>query len=409
MDGKHFYMYGIFVLILLLGTAYGEVNNILVNPGFENGTTGWTARSCSITTVTSSPAPHSGTRSGRAYNRTQTWHGIKQSVLGKMVSGQTYLVSGWVRTSSSTNYTVKISFEKQDGSGTNYYNAASGTANNSGWVKLPGSFTLNVTEPLAVLDVYFEGPPSGVDIYFDDANVFGQVPGPAEPNATGQVNFTVTHQTLDGFGAAGAWYEGSVLGYSEPTRTSLYNTMFGQLGLDIYRVRNTYSIDNGYITRSATIIAAAATSLGHPIRIMNSSWSPPASLKSNGSTVRGTLAKDAYGNYRYADFAQWWADSLAAWSSAGVDTFYLNMQNEPDWEADWDTCRWEPNETPSYAGYKEGFAALYTNLNSLPNRPKLLAPEGANISGTGSYINALTATDKSNVYGYSHHLYDGSA
>ncbi len=34
-----------------------------------------------------------------------------------------------------------------------------------------------------------------------------QVPGVTGPNATGQVNFNVTHQTLDGFGASGAWYE----------------------------------------------------------------------------------------------------------------------------------------------------------------------------------------------------------
>jgi O-glycosyl hydrolase len=405
MFGNYFYAYVFFILILSLGTSYGDTN-VLTNPGFESGTTGWAARSCSISTVTS--PVHSGSYSGWAYNRTATWQGIKQSMLGKMVSGKTYRISGWARI-SSTSATVKVTFEKQDGSGTSYYSVASATATNSGWVELSGNYTLNVTGTLAVLDVYFEGPPSEVSIYVDDANVYGPEIGSPDSNATGNVNTNVRHQVLDGFGAAGAWYEGSVLAYSEPTRTALFNTMFGELGLDIYRVRNTYNIDNGYITRSAQIIAAGEASLGHPIRVMNSSWSPPASLKSNGSTVGGTLAKDVNGDYRYADFAQWWRDSLNAWSNAGVNTYYVNMQNEPDWTASWDTCRFDPTEDSSYAGYNLAFRSLYNNLNTMPNRPKLLVPEGANISGTPSYVNALTATDKSNVYGYSHHLYDGSA
>ena len=186
-------------------------------------------------------------------------------------------------------------------------------------------------------NVYFEGPASGIDLYVDDANVYGQVPAGTNPNATGQINLANTHQTLDGFGGAGAWYEGSVIsiGNSNP---NIYNILFRDLGLDIYRVRNTYNIDNGYITRSAQIIAAGQATLGHPLRIINTSWSPPSYLKSNGSTVGGTLAKDGNGNYRYADFAQWWADSLTAWSNASVDSYYVNMQNEPQWTASWDTC-----------------------------------------------------------------------
>ncbi len=141
---------------------------------------------------------------------------------------------------------------------------------------------------------------------------------------------------------------------------------------------------------------------------MNTSWSPPASLKSNGNTSQGTLAKDANGNYRYADFAQWWADSLTAWSNAGVDSYYVNMQNEPGFQSSqWDTCQFDPTEDSSYAGYEQAFAALCTKLNSLPSRPILLAPEGQDTTSTPSYVNALTAADKANVYGYSHHLYNG--
>lgn len=392
--------------ILLYSNALAENINILTNPGFEDGTNAWTSRSCSITSVTS--PVYSGARSARAYSRTATWHGIQQNVLNKMVAGQTYQFSGRVRVSSSSA-TVKMSVQKTVDGTTTYANVANGTANNTGWIQISGNYTLSVSGNLTALSVYFEGPASGVDIFIDDANVYG--PDPSQGfDASASINIDTRYQVLEGFGAAGGWYDGNLFYYSEPTRTNLFNTLFGNLGLDIYRVRNTYGYDSDYITRAAQIIQAANTSLGHPIRVMNSSWGPPAYLKSNDDHENGgTLKKDSYGNYRYADFAQWWRDSLTAWSNAGVNTYYLNMQNEPQWSADWVTCLWDPTENSTRAGYKQGFAALYANLNTMPNRPKLLAPESASLGGTAAYLNALDSSDMSNVYGYAHHLYDGSA
>jgi glucuronoarabinoxylan endo-1,4-beta-xylanase len=180
------------------------------------------------------------------------------------------------------------------------------------------------------------------------------------------------------------------------------------LGLDILRLRNTYQTDDGYIDRSATITAAAASSLGHPIKVLLSSWSPPATLKSNGNTVGGTLGRDEFGNYMYNDFAQWWADSINEYFNHGIDVNYVSMQNEPDWQASWDTCRFDPTETADLAGYKEAFEVFYNMLNTMPNRPKILAPEAAGMSGSRNYIDVLTETDKSNIYGWAHHLYNWS-
>jgi hypothetical protein len=398
------------ILILTLGISYGDTANILINPGFETSTTGnWAARSCTFARTTTQK--NSGSYSGLASRRTASWQGIQQNVLGKMVQDQTYQVSGWVRTSFSTATDVHLTFQKTDDSGTSYGWGASGTASSNGWSYISGTYTLTVNGTLTGLLVYVEGASSGssyYDIYLDDVNVFGAVPGSAGTDANGQINLAVTHQTLEGFGGAGAWYEGSVVNLSRP-HPEIYKILFDDLGLDIYRVRNTYNIDNGYVTRSAQIIAGGNAALGHPLRIMNTSWSPPASLKSNGSTVGGTLAKDGNGNYRYADFAQWWADSLAYWSNAGVDSYYVNMQNEPGWTASWDTCFFGTTQTDANAGYEPAFAALCTKLNSLPTRPLLLAPEGQDTTLTPNYVNSLTAADKANVYGYSHHLYNGSA
>jgi O-glycosyl hydrolase len=82
------------------------------------------------------------------------------------------------------------------------------------------------------------------------------------------------------------------------------------------------------------------------------------------------------------------------------------MQNEPDWLAGWDTCKLTPTESSSWAGYNLAFQALAAKVATLPNPPKLLAPETAGFVQLASYINNLF--DRSPLYGYSHHLYNSN-
>lgn len=353
MHGKPFYAYMLF-LILPFGISHGATN-VLTNPGFESGTT------------------------------------------------------GWVRISSTTSATVQVTFEKQDDNSTSYYNVATTSATNSGWVQLSGNYTLNVTGTLTVPDVYFEGPGSGVDIYVDDANVYGPESNPANPNATGNVNVNVHYQVLEGFGAAGAWYEGWLTAH--PLRETLYNLLFDQLGLDIYRVRNTYNYDSGYMSRTKTIVTEALERNPN-LKILISSWSPPAYLKSNGSTTGGGNATLDGGPsaYVYSDFADWWADSITAWSGYGVDADYISIQNEPDYDASWDSCRFNPTQNSSVAGYNQAFETVYNEMYSRfgSSMPKMIGPESAGLSlrSTGNYISALI--NQSHIYGYAHHLYGPS-
>ena len=88
-----------------------------------------------------------------------------------------------------------------------------------------------------------------------------------------------THQTITGFGAALAYYEGWLTAH--PNRTQIYDVIFKELSLDILRLRNAYGYDPGMVTRAKQFIDAAEKSLGHPIDVLVSSWGPPASFKSN--------------------------------------------------------------------------------------------------------------------------------
>jgi len=394
------------LLVIPLLAAHAKAGeNLLVNPGFEEDTAGWEDRSCSLSTSTES---RNGDYSGYATNRNATWQGIKQSVLGKMIPGETYTISAWMKLENSSNDQIVATIEQRDARDVRYIRVDQANGSNSQWTRLSGSFTLEVVGILTTLDVYFEGPASGVNFYLDDVEVWGLAAEPPEPpeppasDAMGSVDVGTVYQQLEGFGASGAWYEGWLLAH--PLKNEILDCLFGQLGLDIYRLRNTYDISNDYITRSAQIVAEAESSLDRPIKIMISSWSPPAYLKSNNNTARGTLKKDAIGDYMYEEFAQWWADSLVEFSSHGIIADYVNIQNEPDFVTDWDTCKLTPTETADSAGYNLAFEAVYQELASrMSDMPKLLAGEACGCGSTKAYLDALIEPD--HAYGYAHHHY----
>jgi glucuronoarabinoxylan endo-1,4-beta-xylanase len=400
----------LFVLsFLTLACAYGD-NNILVNPGFERGREGWFDRTCAIEAV-ASPV-HGGTGSCKAIRRLANWQGVKQSVFGKMVNGKTYNVSGWVRLDNAKSDTVALSFEQQDDGGTRYYGVARAAATDTGWVQLSGEFTLNVKGTLSVLDVYFEGPAPDVNFYVDDAKVYGpEVDAPkvipAKPKGTGRIDADVRHQKIEGFGASGAYYTMNLVSHKK--KAELYDLLFKDLGLDILRIRNNYDMEPNSMQETAEIARSGEAVLGRDLKIMMSSWSPPAYLKSNANTIGGTLKKDG-GKYAYDGFAQWWRKSLAAYAEAGVKVDYINIQNELDYEAPWNSCKFAPSEASdsTLAAYDKAFEAVWHELHAGmgPDMPKMLAPESSGLGNCREYIENLDTL--SHVYGYATHLYDCS-
>ncbi len=386
-------------------------SNILKNPGFENGTAGWSDRSCLIEAA-ASPV-HSGSGSAKAYGRTDTWQGIKQSMVGKMVTGQTYKVSGWVRLENSSSDSVTVSFEQQDDDGTTYHNVASATATDGEWIELSGEFTLNVAGELSVLDVYFEGPAIETNFFVDDANVYGPEAAGAKPadkarivkpKAAGQIDVGSRLQKIEGFGASGAHFTMEFVRHNK--KSELYKVLFKDLGLDIFRVRNVYLNDANAMQETVEIVKGAKAAVGRDLKIMMSSWSPPASMKSNDSIRGGGTLKKKDGKYMYDEYAQWWYDGLVAYEKAGVKADYVNIQNEPDYLAHWDSCQLEPTETNDIAGYDAAFEAVWQKFNKEMGKamPKMLAPETTGLDRLGEYIDNLD--DKSHVYGYAHHLYN---
>jgi endo-1,4-beta-xylanase len=122
--------FAVILILCLICMPVSAAVNVLTNPGFESGTTGWSGYGCTFTSTTA--LYRSGSQSGYATGRTATWNGIVQSLMGKMVAGKTYNVSGWIRLEGATNNPISVTIKKIDGSGTNYTHVSDSTGYNAG-------------------------------------------------------------------------------------------------------------------------------------------------------------------------------------------------------------------------------------------------------------------------------------
>ena len=224
------------------------------------------------------------------------------------------------------------------------------------------------------------------------------------------LDIATRHQQIEGFGAAGAWYESLLNNHND--KATVMDLLFKDLSLDIYRLRNVYNHNNlnyqNKIAQDAAIISSAESSLGRPLKIFLSAWSPPAYLKSNSDTRNGgTLAKDSNGEYRYNDYAQWWNSSLLYYASSGINIVpdYISMQNEPNWAAEHESNILAVAESATEAAYDTAFEAVWNKLNNNMggSMPKMVGPETVGLRVADQYINSLTNPE--HMYGYAHHLY----
>lgn len=158
---------GLIALALLMRALSCSAQNMAQNPGFESGTSGWFNWG-PVTFTSATTLPHTGSRSALVQNRTDTWNGVAQSLLGVLLPGDTNRISAWVRLVSGNNQPVRLTMQKTDGGGTTYQTVAGGTVSSTNWTQLIGSYTLNVSGTLTNLNLYIEGPAAGVSFYADD-------------------------------------------------------------------------------------------------------------------------------------------------------------------------------------------------------------------------------------------------
>ena len=251
------------------------------------------------------------------------------------------------------------------------------------------------------------------------AGVCSPVP---EPTVRVAVDTSIRYQTLVGFGASVGYVQNEIVRH--PNQPALYDTMFAGAGLDILRVKNSYGYTGEDIESTSAIVDAASESLERAPTVLLTSWSPPDSLKVNGSSLCGgnpdtcTLATLPDGNFDYAGLAEYWRASLDAYAAAGVKPDYIGIQNNPNWvppaSGSNDACKFLPTEGTTtvsidgadvevtYPGLGEAIEAVVGRLAGLASIPKIAAPETTGVEVTGDYLPYL---DFSNVDAISHHMY----
>ena len=238
------------------------------------------------------------------------------------------------------------------------------------------------------------------------------------------INPSQTHQEMIGFGGALTWYADRVI--SSPNKTTICNYLFNDLGADIIRLKNWYYPLNYPSDKSADQMVTSgmktmfdvtnqlynlAKQSDPSVKVLLSSWGPPASLKSNGLLNNGTLAKDANG-FVYAAFADYWMDIL---DHITFRPDYISIQNEPSWGTDgWESCVWRPTETAAYPGYENAFDSVHVRLAKRTSPPEMTGPEAENIGASSFGGNTFGAfsdviKDKPYLSIYSYHTYNFNA
>jgi len=145
------------------------------------------------------------------------------------------------------------------------------------------------------------------------------------PTAT--INWDDTYQVIDGFGASDA--DGPTM--SSDDADLFFSTSSG-VGLSLLRTEIPVG-DDSCTSVNATCagdIGNMALATARGAHIWSTAWSPPASMKSNGSTAcspgNGTLNTASYGAY-----ATYLSNYIASVRAQGFTLQGISIQNEPDY------------------------------------------------------------------------------
>ncbi len=145
-------------------------DNIVPNPGFEDGINEWTKfGNCEIDVV--SEPVHGEYYSGIVTKRNEDYAGIAAALTNIVEAGKTYNAYCWVALAPGTSANFQMTYKQTDGAGTKYKPIGTKKATGNKWVQVSGKFKADITGDLKEFTIYIEGPAPGVDYYVDDVAV----------------------------------------------------------------------------------------------------------------------------------------------------------------------------------------------------------------------------------------------
>ena len=158
------------LLMLAANNDHALAQNLVQNPGFESGVAPWVAWGGATLTQTGTE-PHGGSFAVAASNRSASWQGPVQSLLGVLEPGRSYRVSAWVRVAGSTEEPVGMTMAREDDRGLQDLGLNQSTAYSDRWVQIIEIYQHTQDGVLTRLDFYFQGPAPGVDLLVDEVEI----------------------------------------------------------------------------------------------------------------------------------------------------------------------------------------------------------------------------------------------
>lgn len=224
------------------------------------------------------------------------------------------------------------------------------------------------------------------------------------------VDPAIIKQEMIGFGGGLTWYANWMTQSSR--KAEIADLIFSDLGIDIIRFKNWYYPDNYPAVKSTAAMSddnskvqwdvtnelyTLAKSKNPNVKILFSSWGPPASLKSNNNTRQGTLKKED-GAFMYDAYATYWVDVL---DNLPFNPDYLSIQNEPTYlNAGWTTCQWSSMETSQLPDYHVAFDKVYDRIKTRAHVPVMIGPESQDIPTYPAFANKLKERAHCGMLGY---------
>lgn len=155
-------------------------------------------------------------------------------------------------------------------------------------------------------------------------------------------------QIIDGFGIAQAGWADEL--YLHHKRAEVMDKLFGDKGLRLSIMRGevfpqwaTDSTDD-HAKRCAQLwLTRYAKEVCKVDKLIFSTWSPPAYMKSNANVSHGYLKQEYY-----QAFADYLVAFCKAYEEAGLKLYAISPSNEPGYEAPWNSCKWTPQQMGAF-------------------------------------------------------------
>ena len=196
-----------------------------------------------------------------------------------------------------------------------------------------------------------------------------------------------SYQVIEGFGCATVFNPPNTSALTPEEFNRLFLSGPGQVGLNFLRIR--IASDDGW---RAIELNHAKAAIQRGASVFASPWSPPARMKTNNDIVKGKLIPDSA-----AAYAKYLNDFALYMASNGAPLYAVSVQNEPDWEPDYEGCVWTAIEMRDFL----------KNHGGLISATRLMAPELVNNNQT--YVNTILSDDgaAANLDIIGTHIYGG--